>query len=168
MVGMMLGQGQQVLQIVGRNHCAYPGAGHDGNDKREQDKPARRWRGEQGGDAPGNWACTGVGPFTGAGEDGAEHVRDYAARPVCLGGHRGPADRWLLGLGIAATLAANVAHGLGDGLTGAAVKRTRYRNRRPTCSLSSLRRTGFRRFARSALSFTSASYVHNVCGISLP
>jgi uncharacterized protein DUF2637 len=28
---------------------------------------------------------------------------------------------WLLGLGIAATLAANVAHGLGDGLTGAAV-----------------------------------------------
>jgi hypothetical protein len=29
--------------------------------------------------------------------------------------------RWLLGLGIAATLAANVAHGLGDGLAGAAV-----------------------------------------------
>jgi hypothetical protein len=29
--------------------------------------------------------------------------------------------RWLLGLGIAATLAANIAHGLGDGLTGAAV-----------------------------------------------
>jgi hypothetical protein len=29
--------------------------------------------------------------------------------------------RWLLGLGIAATLAANVAHGLGRGLTGAAV-----------------------------------------------
>jgi hypothetical protein len=29
--------------------------------------------------------------------------------------------RWLLGLGIAATLAANVAHGLGDGLVGAAV-----------------------------------------------
>ena len=29
--------------------------------------------------------------------------------------------RWLLGLGIAATLAANVAHGLGDGLFGAAV-----------------------------------------------
>jgi hypothetical protein len=29
--------------------------------------------------------------------------------------------RWLLGLGIAATLAANVAHGLGHGLTGAAV-----------------------------------------------
>ena len=29
--------------------------------------------------------------------------------------------RWLLGLGIAATLAANVAHGLGDGLIGAAV-----------------------------------------------
>jgi len=28
--------------------------------------------------------------------------------------------RWLLGLGIAATLAANVAHGLGHGLTGAA------------------------------------------------
>ena len=29
--------------------------------------------------------------------------------------------RWLLGLGIAATLAANVAHGLGDGLIGATV-----------------------------------------------
>lgn len=29
--------------------------------------------------------------------------------------------RWLLGLGIAATLAANVAHGLGNGLVGAAV-----------------------------------------------
>jgi hypothetical protein len=29
--------------------------------------------------------------------------------------------RWLLGLGIAATLAANVAHGLGDGVIGAAV-----------------------------------------------
>jgi hypothetical protein len=29
--------------------------------------------------------------------------------------------RWLLGVGIAATLAANVAHGLGHGLTGAAV-----------------------------------------------
>jgi hypothetical protein len=29
--------------------------------------------------------------------------------------------RWLLGLGVAATLAANVAHGLGDGLAGAAV-----------------------------------------------
>jgi Protein of unknown function (DUF2637) len=29
--------------------------------------------------------------------------------------------RWLLGLGIAATLAANVAHGLGHGLAGAAV-----------------------------------------------
>jgi hypothetical protein len=31
--------------------------------------------------------------------------------------------RWLLGLGIAATLSANVAHGLGHGLTGAAVAR---------------------------------------------
>jgi uncharacterized protein DUF2637 len=29
--------------------------------------------------------------------------------------------RWLLGLGVAATLAANIAHGLGRGLTGAAV-----------------------------------------------
>ena len=29
--------------------------------------------------------------------------------------------RWLLGLGIAATLAANVAHGLGHGLIGAAL-----------------------------------------------
>jgi len=32
-----------------------------------------------------------------------------------------PLSRWLLGLGIAATLAANVAHGLGHGLTGAAM-----------------------------------------------
>ena len=32
-----------------------------------------------------------------------------------------PLARWLLGLGIAATLAANVAHGLGHGLAGAAV-----------------------------------------------
>ena len=32
-----------------------------------------------------------------------------------------PLARWLLGLGIAATLAANVAHGLGDGLSGAVV-----------------------------------------------
>ncbi len=31
------------------------------------------------------------------------------------------AGRWLLGLGIAATLAANVAHGLGHGPVGAAV-----------------------------------------------
>ena len=30
-------------------------------------------------------------------------------------------SRWLLGLGVAATLAANVAHGLGHGLTGGAV-----------------------------------------------
>jgi hypothetical protein len=30
-------------------------------------------------------------------------------------------ERWLLGLGIAATLAANVAHGLGHGLIGATV-----------------------------------------------
>ena len=32
-----------------------------------------------------------------------------------------PLSRWLLGLGIAATLAANFAHGLGHGVTGAAV-----------------------------------------------
>jgi hypothetical protein len=32
-----------------------------------------------------------------------------------------PLARWLLGLGIAATLAANVAHGLGHGLSGAVV-----------------------------------------------
>jgi hypothetical protein len=32
-----------------------------------------------------------------------------------------PLARWLLGLGIAATLAANVAHGLGDGPSGAVV-----------------------------------------------
>src|ERR1700733_10744193 len=38
------------------------------------------------------------------------------------GGGRVPAlARWLLGLGIAATLAANVAHGLGHGPVGAAV-----------------------------------------------
>src|ERR1700761_8276933 len=32
-----------------------------------------------------------------------------------------PLARWLLGLGIAATLAANVAHGLGHGASGAVV-----------------------------------------------
>jgi hypothetical protein len=32
-----------------------------------------------------------------------------------------PLARWLLGLGIVATLAANVAHGLGGALSGAAV-----------------------------------------------
>ena len=38
------------------------------------------------------------------------------------GRHRLPAlAQWLLGLGIAATLAANVAHGLGHGPVGAAV-----------------------------------------------
>jgi len=37
-------------------------------------------------------------------------------------GARMPAlSRWLLGVGIVATLAANVAHGLGHGLIGAAV-----------------------------------------------
>ena len=42
---------------------------------------------------------------------------DYARRKVPV-----PAlARWLLGLGITATLAANAAHGLGHGLTGAAV-----------------------------------------------
>jgi hypothetical protein len=41
----------------------------------------------------------------------------YASSMVML-------TRWLLGLGIAATLAANVAHGLGHGLIGAAVALT--------------------------------------------
>src|ERR1700722_1874277 len=50
----------------------------------------------------------------------------YASSMVMLDsarrGARVPAlARWLLGLGIMATLAANVAHGLGHGLTGAAV-----------------------------------------------
>jgi hypothetical protein len=37
-------------------------------------------------------------------------------------GRSGPAlARWLLGLGVAAPLAANAAHGLGHGLAGAAV-----------------------------------------------
>ena len=50
----------------------------------------------------------------------------YASSMVMLDsarrGARVPAlARWLLGLGIAATLAANVAHGLGHGLIGAAV-----------------------------------------------
>ena len=63
---------------------------------------------------------------------------DGAAHPVdCGWAHLGEFDghaglsapgvrvamlaRWLLGLGIAATLVANVAHGLGHGLIGAAV-----------------------------------------------
>jgi hypothetical protein len=50
----------------------------------------------------------------------------YASSMVMLDSARrnGPVPalaRWLLGLGIAATLAANVAHGLGHGLIGAAV-----------------------------------------------
>jgi len=50
----------------------------------------------------------------------------YASSMVMLDSARRKAPvptlaRWLLGLGIVATLAANVAHGLGHGLTGAAV-----------------------------------------------
>jgi Protein of unknown function (DUF2637) len=50
----------------------------------------------------------------------------YASSMVMLDSARRKAPvsaltRWLLGLGIAATLAANVAHGLGHGMTGAAV-----------------------------------------------
>jgi hypothetical protein len=50
----------------------------------------------------------------------------YASSMVMLDSARRKAPvpalaRWLLGLGIAATLAANVAHGLGHGLAGAAV-----------------------------------------------
>ena len=50
----------------------------------------------------------------------------YASSMVMLDSARRKAPvpalaRWLLGLGIAATLAANVAHGLGHGLTGAMV-----------------------------------------------
>jgi hypothetical protein len=50
----------------------------------------------------------------------------YASSMVMLDSARRQAPvpalaRWLLGLGIAATLAANVAHGLGHGLTGVAV-----------------------------------------------
>ena len=44
-------------------------------------------------------------------------VLDSARRRVPVPG----LARWMLGLGIAATLAANVAHALGHGLTGAAV-----------------------------------------------
>jgi Protein of unknown function (DUF2637) len=50
----------------------------------------------------------------------------YASSMVMLDSARRKAAapslaRWLLGLGVAATLAANVAHGLGHGMTGAAV-----------------------------------------------
>ena len=50
----------------------------------------------------------------------------YASSMVMLDGSRRKVPvpalaRWLLGLGITATLAANVAHGLGHGLAGAAV-----------------------------------------------
>jgi hypothetical protein len=41
--------------------------------------------------------------------------------------------RWLLGLGIAATLAANVAHGLGHGLIGSAIAAIRARAPRGQC-----------------------------------
>ena len=41
------------------------------------------------------------------------------AAPVWFGPH--PGQPWLLGLGVAATLAANVPHGLGHGPVGAAV-----------------------------------------------
>jgi Protein of unknown function (DUF2637) len=74
--------------------------------------------------------------------------------------------RWLLGLGIAATLAANVAHGLGHGPIGAAVAAWPVipcRSKRLRCSPSSLRRTGFPQFVRSALSSTSASPEHTGC-----
>jgi hypothetical protein len=110
--------------------------------------------------------------------------------------------RWLLGLRIAATLAANVAHGLGHGPIGAAVaawpavalvgsyqllmmvirrsqaafddtsdSRTTAdpcRSKRLRCSPSSLRRTGFPQFVRSALSSTSASPEHSGCGAISP
>ena len=54
-------------------------------------------------------------------DGGRSHLREFdgdaglARRSVC------PHWRWLLGLGIVATLAANVVHGLGHGLIGAAV-----------------------------------------------
>ncbi|MGH3211939.1 MAG: DUF2637 domain-containing protein [Trebonia sp.] len=49
----------------------------------------------------------------------------YASSMVMLDSARRKAPvpalaRWLLGVGVAATLAANVAHGLGHGLAGAA------------------------------------------------
>jgi hypothetical protein len=48
--------------------------------------------------------------------------RDATRRDATRRGARVPAlARWLLGLGIAATLAANVSHGLGHGVIGAAV-----------------------------------------------
>jgi hypothetical protein len=46
--------------------------------------------------------------------------------------------------------------------------RTRYRNRRPSCSPSISRRTEFRRCVRFALSSTSASHVLNDWGTTLP
>jgi Protein of unknown function (DUF2637) len=56
------------------------------------------------------------------------HGLIYASSMVMLDSARRKAPvpalaRWLLGLGIAATLAANVAHGLGHGLTGASMAR---------------------------------------------
>jgi hypothetical protein len=73
--------------------------------------------------------------------------------------------RWLLGLGITATLAANVAHGLGHGLTGAAVAAWPavalvgscellmmiIRSARSACRIPVRRRCGRRRHSRSSL-----------------
>ena len=62
------------------------------------------------------------------GPDGAAHVDEliYASSMVMLDSARRKVSvpglaRWLLGLGIGATLAANVTHGLGHGLIGTAV-----------------------------------------------
>jgi len=58
-----------------RDHGADPGQGDQGDHGREQHQPAWRRRGEQGGDPPGHRARTGVRPYPGAGEDGAEPPR---------------------------------------------------------------------------------------------
>ena len=59
----------------------------------------------------------------GAADGGRAHLREFDgdARLRANEGAVPALTRWLLGLGITATLAANVAHGLGHGLTGAAV-----------------------------------------------
>jgi hypothetical protein len=70
--------------------------------------------------------------------------------------------RWLLGLGIGATLAANVAHGLGHGAAGAVVAAW------PAVALVTSRPIASRRYALSARSFTSGSLVRSGYGRTWP
>jgi hypothetical protein len=96
----------------------------------------------------------------------------YASSMVMLDaarrGARVPAlARWLLGLGIVATLAANITHGLRQGALGAVVgawPAVALVGRPSWCSRLTSQRSAFPLFGRSVLSFTSASHGHSGCG----